>query len=106
MSDATGAGAPVRTRPVPVKVFLRNGCVVEGEVQIEDRTYNRRISDVLNISPPNFLPIVDAVYECSGERERAETVLVNTADIVMVRAGGEEAGTVGEHDRTLPGTAL
>jgi hypothetical protein len=88
------------------EVFLRNGCVVEGEVQIEDRTYNRRISDVLNISPPNFLPVVDAVYERSGERERAETVLVNTSDIVMVHAGGEEAGTVGERDRSMPGTAL
>ncbi|MDQ4130032.1 MAG: hypothetical protein M3133_03430 [Actinomycetota bacterium] len=98
--------APMRTRPVRVKVFLRNGCIVEGEVQVETRTYNRRISDVLNISPPNFLPIVDAVYELSGERERAETVLVNTSDIVMVHAGGEEATSVGERDRTLPGTAL
>ncbi len=98
--------APMRTRPVRVKVFLRNGCIVEGEVQVETRTYNRRISDVLNISPPNFLPISDAVYEFSGERERAEAVLVNTSDIVMVHAGSEEATSVGERDRTLPGTAL
>ncbi len=89
-----------------VKVFLRNGCVVEGEVQVEDRTYNRRISDVLNISPPNFLLIVDAVYERSGEREQAETVLVNTSDIVMVHTDREEARTLGGRDRTLPGTAL
>ncbi|MDQ3931309.1 MAG: hypothetical protein M3252_00495 [Actinomycetota bacterium] len=95
-----------RTRPVHVKVFLRNGCVVEGEVQVETRTYNRRISDVLNISPPNFLPILDAVYELSGGRERAETVLVNTSDIVMVHAASEEASAVGERDHTLPGTAL
>ena len=97
---------PSRTREARVKLFLRDGAMVEGVLHMDSDRFERRVSDLLNVSPPNFVSLTDAVYERAGERENAETVLVNTSDIVMVHTSAGEARPWSGPDRAMPGTAF
>ncbi len=99
------ADEEVATRPVPVRVFVRNGMVIDGFAHVHATAYERRVSDVLNVSPPNFLPITDATCERDGESFQAETVLVNAGDIVLLVTEAAEARPIGD-DSDLPGSPL
>ena len=52
----------VRTWPVRVKVFARNGAEIDGYAHIHAGAYQRRISDILNVGQLRYLAITDARY--------------------------------------------
>lgn len=77
----------VKTDMAPVRIFT-DAMVVEGNAHIKPGSYAGRISDVLNRTHTNFMPITEARYRLM-KAEEAEYVsssclLVNIADIVLL----------------------
>jgi uncharacterized protein DUF6812 len=107
VSETRSGPERVRTQPVKVRVFVRNGTVIDGVAHVHAGAYQRRISDVLNVAPPNFLPITEVTYvDANGEPSTAPCVLVNTADIVMIDTGSDDLATATEQSTALPGSSV
>lgn len=79
--------AVVRTHPVNVRVFLRDGAMVEGKAHIKPGAYQRRVSDLLNGGKVQFVAITEASYKHENhDAVSSDCVLVNVADVVMLDA--------------------
>jgi hypothetical protein len=77
--------AAVRTHAVRVRVFVRNGIVVEGNAHIKPGAYQRRVSDVLNLGKLRYIAITDATYTPqNADPVATECVLINADDIVLL----------------------
>lgn len=99
--------AVVRTHPVRVRVFARNGALVEGLAHIKPGAYQRRVSDVLNLGQVKYIAVTDASYTVpGGERSDTDCVLVNVEDIVMVDVSPPRDGDADRSEPLLPGASF
>lgn len=77
----------VKTDMTAVRIFT-DAMVVEGNAHIKPGSYAGRVSDVLNRTHTNFLPITEARYRLtkseSTEYLSSSCLLVNIADIVLL----------------------
>ncbi|MDX1659264.1 MAG: hypothetical protein R3343_10630 [Nitriliruptorales bacterium] len=99
--------AVVRTHPVRVRVYARNGAVITGLAHIKPGAYQRRVSDVLNLGQVQYIAITEVSYGFNetGEQE-TECVLVNVDDIVMVDVSPPRPGDEDKREPELPGASL
>ena len=89
--DLRDERAVVRTHPVNVRVFLRDGATVEGKAHIKPGAYQRRVSDLLNGGKVQFIAITEATYKPQGgESAASDCVLVNVDDVAMLDATPHE----------------
>ncbi|HEX9766077.1 MAG TPA: hypothetical protein VGA36_04890 [Nitriliruptorales bacterium] len=101
------AGAHVKTYAVRVKVYARNGAVIEGLAHIKPGAYQRRISDVLNLGQVKYIAITEARYQIPGaEVSDSDCVLVQVEDIVMMDAQPPRKGDEGKSEPLLPGSSM
>jgi hypothetical protein len=99
--------AVVRTRPVRVKIYARNGAVIDGLAHIKPGAYQRRISDVLNLGQVKYMAVTDCTYTLPGVEARdSGCILVNTEDIVMLDAAPPRPGDEDKSEPLLPGASM
>ncbi len=107
MDETTGSDPKevVRTHPVRVRVFARNGAVITGLAHIKPGAYQRRVSDVLNMGQVRYVAVTDASYAMPGkDTTLTDCVLVNVDDIVMVDVAPPQPGDEDASEPLLPGT--
>ncbi len=99
--------AVVQTHPVRVKVYARNGALIEGLAHIKPGAYQRRISDILNLGQMKFMAVTDARYQTPGQGvNESDCVLVNVDDIVMVDTAPPRPGDESREEPLLPGASM
>jgi hypothetical protein len=99
--------AVVKTHPVRVRVYARNGATIQGLAHIKPGAYQRRVSDVLNLGQVRYIAVTDVEYHLpSQEATRTECVLVNVDDIVMVDVSPPRPGDEHRTEPELPGSSM
>ena len=99
--------AVVRTHPVRVQVYARNGAVVTGLAHIKPGAYQRRVSDVLNLGQVKYIAVTDASYSLPGHDTTAtDCILVNVDDIVLVDVSPPRPGDEDRQEPLLPGASM
>lgn len=99
--------ATVRTHPVRVRVYARNGAVIEGLAHIKPGAYQRRISDVLNLGQVKYIAVTEARYQLPGsEAMESDCILVQSDDIVMLDAQPPREEDRGKEEPLLAGASM
>ncbi|MFP5308417.1 MAG: hypothetical protein ACLGIR_02435 [Actinomycetes bacterium] len=99
--------AVVRTRPVRVRLFARNGAAIEGLAHIKPGAYQQRMSDVLNLGQARYIAITDVSYALPGKvAVETDCLLVAVDDIVMVDVSPPRPEDEGKTEPNLPGASF
>jgi hypothetical protein len=102
-----GGGQAVRTQPVRVKVYVRNGAVVSGLAHLKPGADQARVSDILNRGEIRYIAITDADYAVPGDDAiTTDCVLLNVDDIVMVDVAPPQPGDEDRSEPLLPGAPV
>lgn len=99
--------AVVRTHPVRVRVYARNGATIQGLAHIKPGAYQRRVSDVLNLGQVKYIAVTEARYALPATQEvQTDCLLVNVDDIVMVDVAPPRPGDENKSEPELPGSSF